>query len=65
VGADQERARARGVGVQSLDEFIQAICDAIVELRNALAFGRRNNNRLPLWGEVFREVLRKDFVRRR
>jgi hypothetical protein len=65
VGADQQRAWAGRVGVQTLDQLVQAVGDAVMQLRNALAFGRRNDDGVLFRGEVVGEMLGEDIVCRR
>jgi hypothetical protein len=65
VGADQQRAWAGRVGVQAFDQLVQAVGDAVVQLGNALAFGRWNDDGVLFRGEVVGEVLGEDVVCRR
>jgi len=62
VSADQKCARARGVGVKSLNEFVQTVRDAVVELRYALALCRGDDDRVLFGSEVVWEVLSEDVV---
>lgn len=63
--ANEQRARSGRVSVEAFDELVQAVSNAIVELRYALAFRRGDDGRVLFWCEPVREVLGKDVVSRR
>lgn len=62
VCADEQGPGSGRIGVQTLDEFIQAVCDAVVELGYALAFGGGNDDRVLLWSKVLGKVLCEHIV---
>ena len=62
MGADQQSAWARRVGVQPFDEGVQAVGDAVVKLWDALALCGRDDDGVLFRGKVVGEVLGQDVV---
>jgi hypothetical protein len=62
VGADQQSAWARRVGVQTFDEGVQAVGDAVVQLGDTLALCGGDDDGVLFRGKVVGEVLGQDVV---